>query len=100
MDGLDGLLESLWDLLGGLDGSAGGLLVICEASWEDLGASWSLLEPPGALLERSWSLLERSWNFLERFQKPPGTLLVSFGRLLQGFWKPFQSWGCVFEEIC
>ena len=53
MGGLEGLLEPLGDLLGGPDGSEGGLLVIWEASWEDLGASWS---PLGA----SWSALGAS----------------------------------------
>ena len=32
MEGLDGLLESLWDLLGGLDVSEEGLLVIWDSS--------------------------------------------------------------------
>ena len=31
VEGLDGLLESPWDLLGGLDGSEGGLLVIWDS---------------------------------------------------------------------
>ena len=57
---LAGLLESLGNLLRGLDGSGGGLLVIWEASCEDLGASWGFLE--------------RSWNLLEEFREPPGTL--------------------------
>ena len=60
----------LGNLLRGLDGSGGGLLVIWEASWEDLGASWGLLE--------------RSWNLLEEFREPPGTLLGTFGRVFGG----------------
>ena len=74
---LAGLLETLGNLLRGLDGSGGGLLVIWEASWEDLGASWSILE-------RSWGLLGRSWNLLEEFREPPGTLLGTFGRVFGG----------------
>ena len=89
-ESLAGLLESLGNLLRGLDGSGGSLLVIWEASWEDLGASWSILE-------RSWGLLGRSWNLLEEFREPPGTLLGAFGRLLGDFWKPCLSLGCVFD---
>ena len=44
MERLDGLLESPWDLLGGLDGSEGGLLVIWDSSQENLGAFWNLLQ--------------------------------------------------------
>ena len=39
LEGLEGLLGPLGELLGGLDDSEGGLLVIWEASWVDLGAS-------------------------------------------------------------
>ena len=83
---LAGLLESLGNLLRGLDGSGGCLLVIWEASWEDLGASWGLLE--------------RSWNLLEEFREPAETRLGTFGRLLEGIWRPCSSLGCVFDETC
>ena len=69
VEGLDGLLESPRDLLGDLDGSEGGLLVIWETSSEDLGAFWDLLE-------RSWVLLDESWE-------PSGSLLRAFRRLVE-----------------
>ena len=75
MEGLDGLLESPWELLRGLDGSQGGLLVIWDSFQENLGAFWNLLQRSGGLWHHSWA--------------PPGSLLGAFGRLLEGVWRSF-----------
>ena len=77
LEGLEGLLELLWDVSGDLDGSEGGLLVSWQPSWEDLGALWSPLE-------RSWGLLNESW-------RPHGSLLGAFWTLFEGTWTSFQS---------
>ena len=68
-------MEPLGELLGGLDDSEGGLLVIWDASWVDLGASWSAL---GA----SWRALGASWTSL-------GDLMARSGEHLGGFRRSF-----------
>ena len=103
MECLEGLLDSLANLLGGLDDSGRGLSVIWEASWEDLGASWSALGASWSAPGTSWkdfgSLVGRSWKHLEDFCRGFGghfrawdASLKTFAEILQTLEKHYEKY--------